>query len=144
MLSRSAKAAYFALLYWPMRANAWRHRLLAGSGAAPKVHLGPGQRNYIAGWTNVDANFLTAKIDLWADLRARLPFRTGAVEAFYSHHVIEHLPDSSLPFHFSEMFRCLQPGGVIRIAGPNADMAVRKFAEHDLDTSKNLAVSGVS
>jgi SAM-dependent methyltransferase len=132
MLSRSAKAAYFAALYWPMRANAWRHRLLAKSGAIGKVHLGPGQRNYIAGWINVDANFLTAKIDLWADIRARFPFRAGTVEAFYSHHVIEHLPDSSLPFHFSEMFRSLKPGGVIRIAGPNGDMAIQKFAENDL------------
>jgi predicted SAM-dependent methyltransferase len=132
MLSRSVKAAFFALVYWPVRANALRHRLFAKPRPIAKVHLGPGQRNYIAGWINVDANFLTAKIDLWADIGARFPFRAGTVDAFYSHHVIEHLPDSSLAFHFSEMFRSLKPGGVIRIAGPNADMAVQKFVENQL------------
>ncbi len=31
------------------------------------------------------------------------------------------------------MFRCLKPGGVIRVGGPNGDMAIKKFEEHDLD-----------
>lgn len=131
MLNRACKAVYFGMMYYPMRMNAWRHRTLMPTRGLLKVHLGPGQRNYLPGWTNVDANFLTAKIDIWADIRATLPFRTASVEAFYSHHVIEHLPDRVLPFHFSELFRSLTPGGVIRIAGPNGDMAIRKFTEND-------------
>lgn len=35
------------------------------------VQLGPGQKNYIDGWVNVDANFVTAKIDIWADIYCR-------------------------------------------------------------------------
>jgi hypothetical protein len=27
------------------------------------------------GWISVDANFLAAKIDIWADLRNKLPFK---------------------------------------------------------------------
>jgi predicted SAM-dependent methyltransferase len=133
MLSRTAKATYLGVLHYPMRANALRHRVFSGRKRPAKVHLGPGQGKYLNGWINVDANFLTCQIDIWADIRAKLPFRKGAVEAFYSHHVIEHLPDSLLAFHFDEMFRCLRPGGVIRVGGPNADAAIRKFTEHDLD-----------
>jgi predicted SAM-dependent methyltransferase len=133
MLSRTSKATYYALLYYPMRVNALRHRLFPRSNSPPKIHLGPGRGNYLNGWTNVDANFVTCKLDIWADLRAKLPFRRGTVEAFYSHHVIEHLPDALLPFHFGEMFRCLRPSGVIRIGGPNTDTAIRKFTENDLD-----------
>lgn len=94
-----------------------------------KVHLGPGQKNYLDGWVNVDANMFTGKCDLWADLRNPLPFRDGTVDFFYSHHVIEHLPD--LPRHFREMYRCLKPGGKIRVGGPNGDSAIRKFVEND-------------
>jgi hypothetical protein len=45
--------------------------------------------------------------------------------------VIEHLPDYLLRFHFREMYRCMKPGGVIRIGGPNADGAIQKFVEGD-------------
>ncbi len=96
-----------------------------------RAHLGPGQRNYLAGWVNVDANFISAKIDIWADLRFALPFPDGSVDAFYSHHVVEHLPDRLLPFHFAEMFRCLKPGGVIRVGGPHGESAARKLIEGD-------------
>lgn len=133
MLKRSAKATYHRLMYYPMRLNAVRHRLFSRRKRPAKVHLGPGQHNYLQGWINVDANFLTCQIDIWADLRSRLPFRAKTVDAFYSHHVIEHLPDALLAFHFGEMFRCLKANGVIRVGGPNADMAIRKFAENDLD-----------
>ena len=53
------------------------------------------------------------------------------VDVFYSHHVIEHLPD--LAFHFRELYRCLKPGGIFRIGGPNGDTAIKKFAEGDAD-----------
>jgi hypothetical protein len=37
-----------------------------------------------------------------------------------------------LPFHFREIYRCLKPGGVVRVGGPNADNAIRKFVEGDV------------
>jgi predicted SAM-dependent methyltransferase len=133
MLNHRYKLLYFAVCYYPMRANSLRYRLFRSRVTPEKVQLGPGRSNYLNGWANVDANFLTARIDIWADISAKLPFRAETVAAFYSHHVIEHLPDRVLPFHFSEMFRSLKSGGIIRIGGPNADMAIRKFEEHDLD-----------
>jgi predicted SAM-dependent methyltransferase len=115
-----------------MRVNAAIYRRIrAPASGVVKVHLGPGTRNYLDGWINVDANALTARIDVWADIQHGLPFRDNTVDAIYSHHVIEHLPDHFLPAHFREMYRCLKPGGVIRVGGPNGDSAIRKYIEGD-------------
>lgn len=131
MIGFGLKRFYFSLFRFPMRANALRHRLFQSKKSGQKVHLGPGQGNYLNGWINVDANFLTAKMDIWANIADRLPFGAGTIDAFYSHHVIEHLPDSRLGGHFSDMFRCLKPGGVIRVGGPNGDSAISKFLAND-------------
>lgn len=114
-----------------MRINGALYRRLRVPDVPVNVHLGPGKDKYLPGWVNLDANLLTAKIDVWANLQDPLPFRACTVRAFYSHHVIEHLPDSFLSEHFSEMYRCLVPGGVIRLGGPNGDAAMQKFVEGD-------------
>jgi predicted SAM-dependent methyltransferase len=130
VLSRRAKAAFYVAAGPLMRANAVLYRLFrAPRSGLVKVHLGPGQRHYLDGWLNVDANMFTARCDVWADLRRRLPFRDGTVDAFYSHHVVEHLPD--LQTHFREVFRCLKPGGVYRVGGPDGDSAIAKFSQND-------------
>jgi predicted SAM-dependent methyltransferase len=132
MLSRSSKSLFFAFGKPLMRINAAVYRLFrAPRSGLVKVHLGPGQTKYLDGWINVDANAFTAKCDVWADFRGRLPFRDSTVDAIYSHHVIEHLPDQSLLFHLEEMFRVLKPGGVFRIGGPNGEAAMKKFVEGD-------------
>jgi predicted SAM-dependent methyltransferase len=133
MISRELKAMFYGLLGPIMKVNGKLHKTFkapkSGNSNIIKVHLGPGQKSYLNGWINVDANFISAKLDVWADLRNQLPFKDNSVDVFYSHHVIEHLPD--LDFHFSELFRCLKPGGKIRIAGPNGDTAMKKFIEND-------------
>jgi len=133
MISRSSKAVFYFSLGPLMRLNGWLHRnLRAPRKGTVKVHLGPGRKNYLAGWINVDANCFTAKCDVWANLNNALPFPDNTVDVFYSHHVIEHLPDALLPFHFREMFRCLKNGGVVRVGGPNGDSAMRKYVEGDV------------
>jgi predicted SAM-dependent methyltransferase len=132
MLARHSKAAYFAAMSIPLHVSGWFYRnFLAPRHGVVKVQLGPGQGKYFPGWKNVDANFMTAKIDIWANLQGKLPFPDNSVDVFYSHHVIEHLPDSFLQFHFREMFRCLKPNGMIRVGGPNGDSAARKLIEGD-------------
>ena len=131
MISRSAKSFYYSIARIPMWVNAKLYRTFRQSSAPLMVHLGCGQKNYILGWLNVDANIVTARRDLWANLLDGLPFRDDSVERFYSFHVIEHLPDERLKEHFQEMYRALTPGGVIRVGGPSLDNACRKFVEND-------------
>jgi len=130
MISRKAKATFFATASPLMKINGIFYRYLrAPKRGELKVHLGPGQTNYIDGWVNVDANMFTGKCDVWADLRNPLPFHSETVDAMYSHHVVEHLPN--IHFHFREVYRCLRPGGVYRVGGPNGDSAIAKFTEND-------------
>lgn len=132
MLSRNVKLAYYVFAGFLMKLNGSIYqKFRAPKSGSIKVHLGPGQKNYIQGWINIDANMFTAKCDLWADLRNELPFHSSTIDAFYSHHMIEHLPN--LQFHFSEIYRCLKNGGVYRVAGPNGDSAISKFIQNDCD-----------
>lgn len=129
MQKRSTKALFYRVAGPLMRLNAafYRHVRAPRKGNI-RVHLGPGQKNYIAGWINVDANAFTARCDVWADLRHGIPFRPGTVTCFYSHHVIEHLPNLSR--HFADVFHCLRRGGAYRLAGPNGDMAIAAFVRN--------------
>lgn len=130
MLSRAAKSAFYQFAgpaLW-LSGVAYRQVKAPRSGFQ-RAHLGPGQRNYISGWINVDANRFSGKCDVWADLRNPLPFHDETLDAIYSHHMVEHLPDISA--HFADAYRCLKPGGVYRVAGPNGDTAIRKFQEGD-------------
>ena len=130
MLTRSVKSLFYASCQPFFWLSYIFHRCkYARKLSVGRVHLGPGQRNYLPGWINVDANAFTGKCDIWYDLRKPLPFRSGSVEAFYSHHVIEHLPD--LGFHLAEVYRCLKPGGVYRCGGPNGDAAIDRFLQKD-------------
>lgn len=133
MLSPWLRRFYFAAAYLPMRVSGLAYRLfVAPREGVVKVHLGPGRSNYLEGWINLDANIVSAKVDVWADLTGALPFHDATVDAFYSHHVVEHLPDRALPRLFRELHRCLKPGGCIRIAGPDAHAAAKKLVEGDL------------
>jgi predicted SAM-dependent methyltransferase len=116
-----------------MRLNGWFYKNFQCPKEGLKVHLGPGTGNYLEGWVNVDANFITAKIDVWANMLDPLPFRDESVDLFYSHHVIEHLPDSHLPSHFQGMFNALRRGGGIRIGVPHLGNACRKYIESSHD-----------
>jgi|SRR5208282_832698 len=130
MLPRAAKATFYVLAGPAMSFNGWLYRVARAPRSGDiRVQLGPGQKSYLKGWLNVDANIFTGKCDVWADLRNPLPFRTNSITAIYSHHVIEHLTD--IEGHFREVYRCLKPGGVYRVAGPNGDSAIAKFASGD-------------
>jgi hypothetical protein len=126
------KRCYYAGLRVPMRINGMLYRVFRQPGEPIQVHLGCGQVHYIPGWVNVDANILTARPDVWANLLDPLPFRKESVRIFYSHHMVEHLPDRLLAGHFRDMYQCLVPGGGIRIGGPDVGNACRKFVEGDL------------
>lgn len=133
MLSRDAKSLFYAAAGPLMALNGLRHRLAdrAAPGGVRRVQLGPGQDNYLPGWINCDSNIFSARADRWVDLRNPLPFADASVDAVYSHHMIEHLPDPAA--HCREVARILKPGGVYRVGGPDADMAIDRYKAGDLD-----------
>lgn len=131
MFSRTTKQAFYLIAGPLMRANAiiYRHFRSPKAGQEVRLHLGPGQEKYMPGWVNIDANMFTGKCDIWADLRHPLPFADSSVDAVYSHHMIEHLPD--LAAHLRDVHRCLRAGATYRVGGPNGDGAIKKFVEGD-------------
>lgn len=54
-------------------------------------------------------------------------YRDDQFEAIYSSHVLEHLPLKGSIFCLSEGFRCLKTGGILRIAVPDLDAAIRNY-----------------
>ncbi|HKT73908.1 MAG TPA: methyltransferase domain-containing protein, partial [Steroidobacteraceae bacterium] len=106
MLSRRAKATFYAVAGPMMALNGLLYKQFrAPRSGTVRVHLGPGQKSYLQGWINIDANIFTGKCDLWADLRNPLPFHDGTLDAVYSHHMIEHLPN--MVEHIADVARCL-------------------------------------
>ena len=126
MLKRYQKNLFFIIASPLMRINSFRIKYFNSFKKKPlKLHLGPGQKKYIDEWINIDANMISAKCDLWLDLRYKLPFKNSSVDCCYSYHMVEHLP--SMKSHFVDIFRILKSGGIYRFGGPNGDTAMKKF-----------------
>lgn len=82
------------------------------------VDLGCGQRELPPNFVGVDYRAEGDRIiqtDLFA---APWPFDDESVDAFTSSHFLEHVPSWDL--HFTEIYRCLKPGGYYRFVGPYA------------------------
>ena len=98
------------------------------------VNLGAG-RFFHPLWTNVDMpNEFYKKqqkdnIHVYHDLCSSqpLPFENDSVSIFYTSHTIEHLPDESVNRLFSEVHRCLKPGGLFRITCPDMEIQYRAY-----------------
>lgn len=96
--------------------------LRAKRGETFALHLGCGPE-YIDGMVNIDGNPLR-QVDLWHDLRRKLPFPDGSVHFAYSCHTLEHFyPDQAIQL-LDEIRRILLPGGVARIAVPSLEHAL--------------------
>ena len=90
-----------------------------------RLHLGSGKFPR-SGWVNVD--LLGVPVNLPYDLRRRLPFRDGSVDAVFHEHLLEHLPlDAGLRLT-EETWRVLKPGGVLRIGVPDAGAYLQSYA----------------
>ncbi len=83
---------------------------------------------YRPGWETVDL----VDADYILDFRKEpLPFGDEMIDAAYSSHVIEHISfDDGLKL-FSEVYRCLKPGGVFRISTPDMDLLLSRYLSND-------------
>jgi len=87
-------------------------------------------------WTSVD-HYVTAPdyggafIDWDISLLQPFPVASNTAECAHSQHMIEHLSDAEVAFFFREAYRILKPGGVFRIAVPDAELAYEMWRRDD-------------
>lgn len=85
--------------------------------------------DYKKGWINLDNNSDNNidKLDLNWDLRNPLPFEDNSIDYIFNEHLIEHLTVEEGQVAIKDMMRVLKPGGVMRIATPDLEVAVDKY-----------------
>lgn len=105
-----------------------RARRLVAVGEPVRLNIGSGFKP-IAGWTNMD--LAGASVDLAWNLKRGIPFPDGSVAAIYSEHLYEHLPIAAGLAVTRDAVRALRPGGVFRVAVPDAGLLLRSYAATD-------------
>ena len=110
-----------------------------------RVNIG-GPRFYKRGWLVLDYRHPTTRhydfpgMDINFDLLSGepLPFPDNSVKFFYSSHTIEHLLESCLPRLLADIYRCLKPGGAVRLTTPDFDNLHNAFLREDWHTILNI------
>jgi len=89
-------------------------------------------------WTNVDKRSEwyggnKENVDIDYDLLdiEPLPIENDTAASVYASHVIEHIPNNCASNLFSESYRSLRSGGVLRITCPDADVNYAAYARGD-------------
>jgi predicted SAM-dependent methyltransferase len=95
-----------------------------------RLHLGSGD-NRLPGWVNVDFFRPGRAIDLYWDLRRRLPFPDASVDAVFAEHLLEHLPFPVGVRLLRECRRVTQPGAIVRIGVPDLDRYIASYLGRD-------------
>lgn len=80
-------------------------------------------------WYSYNRLFIDYDYDLTK--REKMPFEDNSVDLFYSEHTFEHVSDRDCEHVLAEMYRCLKPGGAVRIVVPDMDLAYTKYANAD-------------
>ena len=69
-------------------------------------------------WYDQKRNNEFVPFDIRTDV---IPYNENSISNIYCSHVIEHLEDQPVSFFINNCFRALKPGGVLRIACPDAE-----------------------
>lgn len=97
-----------------------------------KLHLGSGM-DIREGWINIDGYCVDEKI-VNHDLRRGLPaYKENSIEFIFSQHFIEHIKKPEALTLFTDCYKKLKPGGVMRIVVPDLDECIRRYLENDLN-----------
>lgn len=97
----------------------------AARGDNLRLHLGSAWQPK-DGWFNVD--LAGHPVDLAWNLAHGLPFPAASAEAIFHEHLLEHLPLEAASKLIEESHRVLIPGGVMRIAVPDAGRYLLSYA----------------
>ena len=96
------------------------------TGGSVKLNIGPGKW-FEKGWKRLDCytNLTNFNIDLRK--MTHLPLRDDVLEKVFSSHCIEHIEDEHLDILIKELYRTMQPGGILRFSCPDADQALEAY-----------------
>src|SRR4051812_34111059 len=92
------------------------------------LNLGCGP-NVAPGWLNIAV--APAPGAIGGDLRAGLPLGDASVDAIAAIHVLQDLAYPDIAPALAELRRVLRPGGVLRLAVPDLDRAIRAYLSGD-------------
>lgn len=102
-----------------------RRRAAQAIAAAPRpIRLEIGGLVDRPGWLVTNVNAVTK---LYLDATAPWPFEDAALELVYADNMIEHVPLAAGRAMFAEAFRCLRPGGVMRLVTPDLAKYVEMY-----------------
>jgi predicted SAM-dependent methyltransferase len=114
-----------------MRAKARRQIEAAKQRSPLKIQLGSGLFPK-EGWVNID--LYGPPTDVTWNLARGIPFDDGTVDAVFHEHLMEHIPLEAGLKVTEECHRVLNPGGVLRMAVPDAGRYVRSYTDANGDS----------
>ena len=94
-----------------------------------KVHFGCGHYR-LSGWINVDLD-RSCKLDLVADLRQNLPFKSRSIDYIHSEDFVDQLELEKAYHFFEECHRILKEGGVMRVLTPDLHQFAKRYIQGD-------------
>ncbi len=83
-----------------------------------------------AGWINADL-LSGPGIDLSGDIRDGLPLETGSIQYIASIHALQDLPYLDVVPALRELWRVLEPGGILRLGLPDLERAIDAYNRRD-------------
>lgn len=93
-------------------------------------------------WANLDL-FWHDNVTLRTDCRRHMPFADASCAAIHVEHYFEHLnPGDERERFLAECRRCLQPGGVLRIIVPDAELYVKAYVSEGWGVLNALTCGG--
>ena len=92
-------------------------RRYVATNLSPRLHLGCGPHQ-LPGWLNSDLIVFRAD-NVRIDATKEFPLPTASFDFVFTEHMVEHIPFDGTLNAFSESFRILKPGGMIRVSTPD-------------------------
>jgi predicted SAM-dependent methyltransferase len=83
----------------------------------------------VPGWVSIDIS--PGRDGIRIDASERWPLPDGCARAIRSEHMVEHLTWEQAGVFASEVFRVLEPGGLLRICTPDLEAISRAYLERD-------------
>lgn len=95
-----------------------------------KLNFGCGD-HILEGWLNVD-DWDRPGLDYLHDLRLPLPLAESSCKLIFAEHVLEHIDLQFRMRVLRELHRLLEPGGTLRIVGPDCEAFSRAYVNRDM------------